>query len=70
VYLGNGKLERTKCLIRFGFKLGKNIMGTYEVLKIAYGEQTVERPLSFEWFSKYDRCAFCGSSQRLRTFID
>lgn len=36
--------EQNVC-IRFGFKLEKIIMETYEVLKIAYGEQTVERPL-------------------------
>jgi hypothetical protein len=31
-------------------KKKKNIMETYEVLKIVYGEQTVERPLVLSGF--------------------
>jgi hypothetical protein len=43
-------LKEQNVCIRFGFKLGKNIMETCEVLKIAYGEQTVERPLVLSGF--------------------
>jgi len=43
-------LKEQNVCVRFGFKLGKNITETYEVLKIAYGEQTVERSLVLSGF--------------------
>jgi hypothetical protein len=43
-------LKEQNACITFDFKLGKNVKETYEVLKIAYGEQTVERPLVLSGF--------------------
>jgi hypothetical protein len=41
-------------------KWEKNPMETYKVLKIAYGEQTVERPLVFESHALCRRCLMLG----------
>jgi hypothetical protein len=42
--------------IKFYFKLKKNAMGTFENVKVCFGEQTVGRTYISEWFSKVKSC--------------
>jgi hypothetical protein len=37
--------------MRFCFKVGKNATETSEILKVAFGEQTLGRTQVVEWFS-------------------
>jgi hypothetical protein len=39
--------------IKFYFKVGKTIMETCDMLKLAFGEKTMSRTQTFEWFSKF-----------------
>ena len=50
--LRNGDLIQQHIYTKFCFKLGKNTIGTFRMLKVAFGEQTVGRTEVFEWFSK------------------
>jgi hypothetical protein len=36
--------------MKFCFKMGKNGMEDFEMLKVAFGEQTVVKAPAFEWF--------------------
>ena len=46
-------LKEQHICIEFCFQLGKYATETFEVWKVAFGEQTVGRPQIFEWFSKF-----------------
>ena len=41
--------EQRAC-IKFCFKLGKTATECYEILKTAFGEQTMDRSQTFQWF--------------------
>jgi hypothetical protein len=47
-------LKQRICL-KFCFKLGKNTSETYEMLKIAFGDNAMGRTQTFEWFSRFKR---------------
>jgi len=38
-----------QCII-FSFRLGKTATETYDMLEIAFGEETMSRTKTFEWF--------------------
>ena len=44
--------EQRAC-IKFCFKLGKTATECYEMLKTAFGEQTMGRSQTFQWFSRF-----------------
>jgi len=46
-------LKEQHICIEFCFKLEKNTTEIFEVMKVAFGEQTVGRSQVFEWFSKF-----------------
>jgi hypothetical protein len=52
-YLENGRLERTVCLHQILLKLGKDDTESFEMLKVAFGEQVMGRTTIFQWFCKF-----------------
>jgi hypothetical protein len=44
-------LKQQQISIRYSFKVGRNAAGTSEMLKVAFGEQTLGRTQVVEWFS-------------------
>ncbi|PSN53698.1 hypothetical protein C0J52_02226 [Blattella germanica] len=47
--------EEQRTCIKFCFKFGKTATETYQMLRTAYGEESVGKSLAFESFSKFKR---------------
>jgi hypothetical protein len=52
-YLENGRLEKTACLHQIFLKLVKDATESFEMLKVAFGEQIMGRTQIFKWFYKF-----------------
>jgi len=44
--------RKQRACVKFCFKLGKTATECYEMLKTAFGEQTLGRSQTFQWFSR------------------
>ncbi|UYV77230.1 hypothetical protein LAZ67_15000186 [Cordylochernes scorpioides] len=46
------KFKQRIC-IKFCYKIGKSASETLDLLKLAFGNENVNKPTAFRWFSRY-----------------